>query len=134
MCYTSVNSNRFLERLKVLTRNHEENGVNYTIPYSLVDDKVILFDYKNENFKKVIRKSFKEGLFMEKWEECSKAAVYCCEEVMDEENVCPSREYPCPAVWDAWSCFRPGKAGTTVNAECPLHTYNAEHIVCFCEL
>jgi hypothetical protein len=39
-------------------------------------------------------------------------------------------EYPCPTIWDGWSCFSGAKAGTIQELPCSKQAYSTESDVC----
>lgn len=70
---------------------------------------------------KLFKPNFKKEEFFSDWKNCAKSAVKCCEESMTPENICPTHKFPCPAIWDGFSCFNPAEAGRVVEQICPAY-------------
>ncbi|EEZ99292.1 corticotropin-releasing factor receptor 2 [Tribolium castaneum] len=98
------------------------------IPVTFINNKTDFFwyDFRNETSLNYIRPSYKSDTIFEKWKTCAQEASNCCDYSMTSENINPSDEYPCPAIWDDWSCFSPAKAGSVSKILCPDLTFSSE--------
>ncbi|XP_063909307.1 calcitonin gene-related peptide type 1 receptor-like [Zophobas morio] len=103
------------------------------IPVALIPDEetqYFSFHYKDPTSLQYLRKSFQTDHFFGLWINCCEEASDCCENSMTDENVYPTEEYPCPAIWDGWTCFDPAKAGTIQKETCSKQAYSTESDVC----
>ncbi|XP_063909304.1 calcitonin gene-related peptide type 1 receptor-like isoform X1 [Zophobas morio] len=107
----------------------EINGSAINVTW-IDNNSYFLYDYTNETSLDYIRRSFKKDIFFEKWKTCCREAAHCCDVHMTSENIYPNIDYPCPAVWDSWTCFLPAKADTISRELCPTVTFSAETRAC----
>ncbi|XP_018318535.1 calcitonin receptor-like isoform X2 [Agrilus planipennis] len=131
MCYYYRDNSMFKQKLNLTTVAYPFNNRSYSLLAIVVNQTYgLLFDYTNEETNALVANSFLSERFYQKWYDCAKAADTCCSESMDAENIYPSEEYPCPVIWDAWSCYPRAKAGTTAMKECPLYSVSAASFPC----
>ena len=55
----------------------------------------------------------------ERWTDCCKDAVKCCEKQVAQGLANYSGTPRCPATWDGWACFGDTDNGTTAKMSCP---------------
>lgn len=129
-CFFYTDLARLNYRMPVWNYPLNFNNVTYTIIVTKVDNITFPFDYLNEKWMGLIKPVFKTQRFLEKFINCCKNAVLCCENYMNDENIYPTDEYPCAAVWDAWSCFPPAKAGEIAYMDCPEYATTSDDRAC----
>ncbi|RZC36468.1 corticotropin-releasing factor receptor 2, partial [Asbolus verrucosus] len=100
--------------------------ITYMLPLQLANGTEFWYDYLNETSLSFIKPSFRTDHFFKLWMSCCQEAIDCCDNFMNNENIYPSTEYPCPAVWDGWSCFGPAKANTIEKVKCSRQVYSTD--------
>jgi hypothetical protein len=127
LCYDYTNTYRLNFKYEFIPINLN----NFTIPGSEINETTyFVYDYLDEHSLPFIQRSFKTQHFFEMWRDCAQEAVDCCDDVMNDENIYNTTEYPCPTIWDGWSCFSGAKAGTIQELPCSKQAYSTESDVC----
>ncbi|XP_022919278.2 calcitonin gene-related peptide type 1 receptor-like isoform X1 [Onthophagus taurus] len=114
------------------TENFLVPFINLTATPSIDMEGLTLFEYQNDTFvNEIIAPFFKTQLFVDQWLECIDNGIECCETFNDEDyNVNPTLEYPCPALWDGWQCWKSAKANTYSSLECPIYAITGGQKIC----
>lgn len=135
-CYNFTDPVRFKNKpLANLTNVQCQQYSNKTfllpiLPYDKDDkNKFVFFNYTDEESNNVIKSLFRTEYFFELFLDCSKEAVNCCKNFMDNENIKLNKSY-CPTVWDGWSCFPQTKVNTISKVPCSKQCYQSPKHVC----
>ncbi|XP_055712020.1 calcitonin gene-related peptide type 1 receptor-like isoform X2 [Phlebotomus papatasi] len=100
----------------------------YKLPGIILDDKCEVFHHNNSRIQYLVRESFVNEVYFERWVDCCEDALQCCQKMQQSEQEDGSDL--CPALWDGWTCFSSAPAGTTVEYPCPIYAYSGQGPKC----
>ncbi|XP_069700364.1 calcitonin gene-related peptide type 1 receptor-like isoform X2 [Periplaneta americana] len=108
-----------------------KNGdMNFLFPCILLPDNVttLEFDFNNNETLRYLDSVFVGPEVTQRWVDCSKSAISCCESKAPE-SMQPVDGY-CPTTWDGWTCFDKTPIETTQSQPCPYYVYSGTQPSC----
>ncbi|CAM1305756.1 Uncharacterised protein g4162 [Pycnogonum litorale] len=68
--------------------------------------------------------SFIDDRAKNKWTDCCRYAVNCCQKMLSDKPLNSAKgQLYCPRTWDGWACFPDTKSGETAYVPCPDYVY-----------
>ncbi|XP_076250715.1 corticotropin-releasing factor receptor 2-like isoform X1 [Rhynchophorus ferrugineus] len=131
-CYNYTNSARFIQKLsyKSMWFYWETYNANISLPVAIISDTTVaLFDYRDADSLKLLRKSFMSDEVFDNYVKCCRDAEDCCNNYMTDTNIYGDEKH-CPVIWDAWSCFPKTPVDTTAEMPCSSQAYQSPDKVC----
>ncbi|GLV31159.1 Pigment-dispersing factor receptor [Carabus blaptoides fortunei] len=122
-CFTYGSKGRFVEIPK-LNKCYVKKHTYYLISYTPIDNSTFFYyDYRNATAVAAIGKYFINNEYLNKWMDCARAAMECCDNQMTNDSItAPNGEY-CPAVWDAWTCYPKTTPNSISEQTCPYYIF-----------